>query len=292
MKSKKIVGAALLSLSACIWGGMFVVVKLVVSSVPPVELVWLRYLIAVVVLMLISLITRERWVINWHDLKLIFIIGLVGNTLSIVSQETGTWLSNAQVGAVITSSTPTFMLLFAWWILKERLTKTRVLSIVMATMGVVLIVGIHLTGNNVLLGVIALIVAALTWALMSVLIKKLSGTYSALQVTTLSGIVAIICLTPVIIVRRSVITHIDFTKPMIIVCLLYLGVISTALAFVMWNKGLRLVNASSSGLYFLIQPVVGTLLGWLILHEAITGGFLVGAVLIILSVWVSIRFDV
>lgn len=292
MKIQKIIGAALLSLSACIWGGMFIVVKLVVGLVAPIELVWLRYLIAVFVLTVISFLLHEQWTINWRDLKLILLIGLIGNTLSIVSQETGTWLSNAQTGAVITSATPTFMLLFAAWLLKERLTKVRVLSISLATAGVIMIVGIHLTGKHVRLGVVALIIAALTWALMSVLIKRLSGTYSALQTTILSGLVAIICLTPAIILRRSVITQINFTNPTIVLCLLYLGVVSTALAFVMWNHGLRLVNASSSGLYFLLQPLVGTLLGWLLLHEAITWGFLFGAGLIILSVWISIRFDI
>jgi drug/metabolite transporter (DMT)-like permease len=291
MKSKSLLGALLLSLSASIWGGMFVVVKVVVTYIPPVELVWLRYLIAVIVLGLFSLVKKEKWSINKQDLGLIFLIGLIGNTVSIVAQETGTWLSNAQTGAVITSATPTFMIIFAWWLLKERLTKVKILSIMMATIGVIMIVGIHVTGSHVLLGVLSLIVAALTWALMSVLIKKVSGNYSTLQVTIMSTFVAIICLSPVILANQQVLTQINFFNPTILFCLLYLGVISTALAFVMWNHGLHLVSASSSGLFFLLQPIVGTLLGWLFLNEGLTWGFLGGTILIIGSVWVAIRFE-
>ncbi|MFT8607637.1 DMT family transporter [Liquorilactobacillus ghanensis] len=291
MKIKNWLGPLLLSLSASIWGGMFVVVKIVVVHVPPVELVWLRYLIAIIVLILISLIRKEKWTVNKTDLKLIFLIGLIGNTISIVTQETGTWLSSAQTGAVITSATPTFMILFAWWLLKEKLTRIKVLSVIMATSGVICIVGIHLTGHNVLLGVLSLIVAALTWALMSVLIKKLSGSYTALQVTIMSASVAIICLSPVVIADHQVLRRIDFFNPIIILCLLYLGVVSTALAFVMWNRGLHLVSAGKSGLFFLLQPIVGTLLGWLLLNEKLTWGFLVGSCLIIGSVWVAIRFE-
>lgn len=291
MKNKKWLGPLLLSLSASIWGGMFVVVKIVVQYIPPVELVWLRYLVAVVVLLLVSWLRKERWSIHKSDLGLIFLIGLIGNTISIVAQETGTWLSTAQTGAVITSATPTFMILFAWWLLREKLTKVKIISVVMATVGVICIVGIHLTGRHVLLGVLSLVLAALTWALMSVLIKKLAGNYSTLQVTIMSTLVAIGCLSPVMVVNRQVLLGIDFLNPVVIACLGYLGIVSTALAFVMWNQGLKLVSAGSSGIFFLLQPIVGTLLGWLFLNEGLTWGFLLGTILIIGSVWVAIRFD-
>lgn len=290
MNSKKILGSILLSLSACIWGGMFVVVKDVVSVIHPLQLVWLRYLVAIVFLILFSILKREKWSIHKRDIGLIVIIGLIGNTISIVAQETGTWLSSAQTGAVITSATPSFMVIFAWLIFKEKITRVKIVSLVMATIGVVMIVGIHLEGNNILLGVLSLIIAALTWALMSVLIQKVNH-YSSLQITIMSTIIAIICLTPVVFTDTASLVNIDFLEPKIILSLLYLGVISTALAFVMWNRGLTLVNSSSSGLFFLLQPIVGTLLGWLFLKESVSIGFFIGAILIIGSVWISVKFE-
>ncbi|WP_334341458.1 DMT family transporter [Companilactobacillus sp. HBUAS56275] len=290
MNSKKILGSILLSVSACIWGGMFVVVKDVVSVIHPLQLVWLRYLVAIVFLVLFSILKKEKWTIYKRDIGLIVIIGLIGNTISIVAQETGTWLSSAQTGAVITSATPSFMVIFAWLIFKEKITHVKIISLVMASIGVIMIVGIHLVGNNILLGVLSLIIAALTWALMSVLIQKVKH-YSSLQITIMSTMIAIICLTPVVFTNKLNLTNIDFLEPKIVLSLLYLGVISTALAFVMWNKGLTLVNSSSSGLFFLLQPIVGTLLGWMFLKESISIGFFIGAILIIGSVWVSVRFE-
>lgn len=290
MDSQKFLGTVLLSLSACIWGGMFVVVKIIVGEVGPLQLVWLRYLVATVVLVLFSIVKKEKWQRNWCDLGLVVLVGIIGNAISIVAQETGTWLSSAQTGAVITSATPTFMVIFARIILKERLTKTKVLSVMMATVGVIMIVGIHLTGNNILWGVLSLVLAALTWSLMSVLIKLIKS-YSSLQITIMSTIVAIFCLTPFVMVDSTALTHINFTEPKIILGLLYLGVISTAGAFVMWNKGLTLVKTSVSGLFFLLQPIVGTLLGWLLLNEGISFGFVIGTVLILSSVLISIKFE-
>lgn len=289
MNSKKVLGSVLLSMSACIWGGMFVVVKMIVDEIHPIQLVWLRYLIAIIFLMIFSLLRREKWHWNWSDLRLIFLIGLIGNTISIVAQETGTWLSSAQTGAVITSATPTFMLIFAWIILKEKMTSVKIISVIMATLGVIMIVGLHLSGNYILYGVLSLIVAALTWALMSVLVKKVNH-YSSLQTTIISTMVAIVCLTPIIMLNPSALGNINFLNIKVILCLFYLGVISTAMAFVMWNQGLKLVNASSSGLFFLLQPIVGTLLGWLLLGENISISFIVGTILIIGSVWFSIKF--
>ena len=291
MNKNKLGGALLLSGAASIWGGMFVVVKVVVQDIPPIELVWLRYLIAIVALLAISAVRKTTWHIRIQDIGWIVLIGLTGNTISIVFQETGTWLSSAQTGAVITSATPTFMIIFAWLILKEKLNYVKIISVIVATIGIILIVGLHFSGKNMLLGAICLVIAALTWALMSVLIKKISYHYNSLQITIMSTLVAIIFLTPFVFSNFSVLQKVNFIQPKIYLSLLYLGVISTALAFVMWNKGLTMMNATSSGLFFLFQPLVGTLLGWLFLGEQVSWLFLVGAILVISSIWISIRFS-
>ena len=108
-----ILGSIYLALAASIWGGMYVVVKIVVSVIPPLELVWMRYLVAIVALLVIVLITRQKWRIDKRHFLIIIAIGIIGNAISIVTQETGTMLSSAQMGAIITSSTPAFMVIFA-----------------------------------------------------------------------------------------------------------------------------------------------------------------------------------
>lgn len=291
MKKNKLFGALFLSIAASIWGGMFVVVKIVVEFIPPIELVWLRYLIAVAALFIIGCWQRVDWRVKRKDLPLILLIGVTGNALSIVTQETGTWLSSAQLGSVITTATPTFMILFAWWILKERLTWVKIGSIALATIGVLMIVGVHAISMGQLLGAGSLVIAALTWALMSVLIKLVPSDYAPVQVTALATATAIVCLSPIVFLQRSAVHWHNLTQPAVIFCLLYLGVISTAVAFVMWNRGLQLMNAASSGLFFVFQPMVGTLLGWLILGETIGLGFWLGLLLISASIWINIRYS-
>ncbi|WP_025692966.1 DMT family transporter [Paenibacillus zanthoxyli] len=277
-------GSIYLTLAASIWGGMYVVVKIVVAVIPPLELVWMRYLVALAALLAIGLITRQQWRIHKRDFLLIIAIGVIGNAISIVAQETGTMLSSAQTGAIITSSTPAFMVIFAWLMLKERLTVKKGLSVALATIGVFLIVGADHVDMSSKLGGIALLIAALTWALMSVLVKRVPGDYSQIVVTTYSILVALIVLTPFVLGRLHAINTAQLTHPAIWGGILYLGIVSTAGGFLLWNRGLQMLNASSGGLFFFFQPVVGTLLGWLILGENIGVTFWIGSILILSGV--------
>ncbi|PGK51974.1 EamA family transporter [Priestia megaterium] len=284
-----LLGSIYLALAASIWGGMYVVVKVVVAVIPPLELVWMRYVVAILALFIISLVKKQSWRVHKRDLLLIVGIGIIGNTISIVTQEYGTMLSSAQMGAIITSSTPAFMVIFARLILKERLNLKKGISVCLATIGVLLIVGnghINMSGQ---LGGISLLIAALTWALMSILIKRVPASYSPLVVTGYSIIVAIVALTPFVVKGLAEIDVSQLAHPTIWGGILYLGIVSTACAFILWNRGLQLLNASSGGLFFFIQPLVGTLLGWLLLGEKIGGTFWIGAFLILSGVLMVIK---
>lgn len=284
-----LLGSLYLILASSIWGGMYVVVKVLVSVIPPLELVWLRYLVAIVTLLIIGFITKQKWRLEKRYFLIIIAIGIIGYAISIVTQETGTMLSTAQMGAIITSSTPAFMVVFAWLILKERLTLKKGISVCLATIGVITIVGIGDLNMSGTLGGISLLIAALTWALMSVLVKRLPNDYSQIVVTTYSTLVALIVLTPFVLPRLHIINISQLTHPTIWGGLLYLGIVSTAIAFLLWNRGLQMLNASSGGIFFFFQPVVGTLLGWLLLGESIGVTFWIGSILILSGVLLVIR---
>ncbi|WP_445480488.1 DMT family transporter [Lysinibacillus irui] len=285
----KVIGASFLSLAASIWGAMYVVVKVVVDVVPPLELVWIRYLIAVMALGIIGIMMKQSWKIAKKDWLVIFLVGLIGNTVSIVTQEMGTMLSTAQMGAIITATTPAFMVVFARLMLKERITLKKCISIVLATIGVGIIVGNGQIDVTQQLGGLYLLIAALTWALMSVLVKKVPSEYSQIVVTTYSSMIAVILLTPFVLPRLQELDLTTVLQPTITGGLLYLGIVSTAGGFLLWNKGLQLMNASSGGLFFFFQPIVGTFLGWLLLGETIGLSFWLGSLFIFSGVFIVIR---
>jgi len=75
--------------------------------------------------------------------------------------------------------------------------------------------------------------------------------------------------------------------PGIIGGVLFLGIVSTAIAMFLWNYAFSQLPASAASLTFFAQPVVGTLLGWLFLGETITPLFLVGGLLIGIGLVIS-----
>lgn len=285
----KYLGPLYLTLAASIWGGVYVVSKVVLEVLPALELVWIRYVVALVTLGLFALLSGESWRIPSRTLPLVALIGIIGYFISIWAQFAGTHLSSAQMGSVITAATPAFMVVFARLLLKEPITVKKAISLCLATAGVLCIVGIGEIGESTRMGGLILGVAAVTWALMSVLVKMIPSGCSMLVVTMYAIFIATVAMTPLAVTQIQP-EHLQLIiQTKIWGGILYIGTISTAGAFYFWNKGLQLVEAGSGGLYFFFQPLVGTLFGWLFLGEQVGLPFWIGSTLIVAGVLLVIR---
>ncbi len=287
--NSRYLGGLYMALAASIWGGMYVVSKIMLVTMQPMALMWIRYIVALLTLGVAMLVSKQSWKIRKRDLPLVMMIGVIGYGLSIGTQFWGTKLSTAQMGAIITSATPAFMVLFGRWILGETITVRRAISVGLATVGVLMIVGMGGFSHADEWGGVILFVAALTWALMSVLVKRVPKGYSQLTVTMYAIFTATMMITPIAVGQLVHTSPAIWLHPMLWGGILYIGVLSTAGAFFLWNKGLQMVEASSGGLYFFFQPLVGTLLGWLVLGEVVGFSFWIGAALIVISVLLVIR---
>ena len=160
-----------------------------------------------------------------------------------------------------------------------------------STIGVLFVVGIGDVDKDFQIGGVALVFAALSWALMSVLVKKVSKEYSQLVVTTYAILAATIVITPFSLEQLRLDELHLLLQPTVILGVIYIGVVATAIAFLFWNKGMQLVDASRGGVYFFFQPLVGTFLGWFFLDEQIGFGFCVGAFLILSGVLLAIKAE-
>ncbi|AAP10304.1 DMT family transporter [Bacillus cereus] len=285
-----ILGAICLSLAASIWVGMYVVSKYVLDFIPPLTLVWLRFIIAFVVLYGILKLAekkqKKKVTIRKKDWLLFAWIGFIGYFISITCQFIGTKLSDAHTGSLVTSATPAFMVIFAALILKEKLTARRLLSTIIATIGVIIVIGWDIEIGSYFIGTIILVGAAITWALLSIYVKIASIQFSSLVITTYAIFFSLFFITPFMIWELQA-ASIGTVNTYVILGVLYLGIVSTAGAFFLWNKGLKLLDASIGSLFFFFQPIVGSLLGWLLLNETLNSNFFIGGILIICSVLIT-----
>jgi drug/metabolite transporter (DMT)-like permease len=284
--NRRVAGALSGLIAASIWGGMYVVSDAVLDVVPPATLVLMRYVIALPVLWLAArrLHTPSIQRPDWPKLAL---TAFVGFGVSLLAQFAGTKLSTAAAGALITSATPAFIVLFAWWILHERASGRQWMGLGIATIGVLIVALLNEqsatdTATNPLLGNLLLIVAAVSWALYSVLVKLNSQKYTALAITLAVTAFGIPIVAPVAAIELQTQTIGVLTLPAIL-GILYIGIGSTAIAFFLWNKSFELLDAATASLFFFAQPVVGTLLAAIFRGEQLGWSFFAGGALILLG---------
>jgi len=282
-------GYCALAAAASIWGGMYVVSKYTLDFIPPFTLLWLRYVTGFLALYPLAA-RQQKTPLTLTDHRAFLAIGFIGNFVSVGLQFIGTRLSSAHNGAILTSSSPAFILLFAWIMLGERLTARKLFSILLASIGVVIVVGWDPSasgGTQALYGNLALIGAAVTWAMLSVLARKFSATLSPLVITTGAIFWAIFMTTPAMIIEWRFLPVTGLSTPLLWAAVLYLGIVSTAGAFYLWNKGMSMVEAGTGSVFLFLQPVVGSFLGWLMLGEELTRSFFAGGAVILLAVLVA-----
>ncbi|HTP08764.1 MAG TPA: DMT family transporter [Anaerolineae bacterium] len=284
--NRRIAGALSGLIAASIWGGMYVVSDAVLDVVPPATLVLTRYVIALPVLWIAARMSHTRG-IQRPDWPLLALTAFVGFGVSLLAQFAGTKLSTAAAGALITSATPAFIVLFAWWILHERASGRQWIGLGIATVGVLIVslLGEQATtdtATNPLLGNLLLIVAAVSWALYSVLVKLSSQKYTALAITLAVTACGIPIVAPVAAIELQTQSIGPLTLPAML-GILYIGIGSTAIAFFLWNKSFELLDAATASLFFFAQPVVGTLLAAIFRGEQVGWPFFVGGALILLG---------
>ena len=275
--------------AAAIWGGMYVISKVVLDVIPPFTLLSIRLILGITVLWIV--IARSGGTgFNHRQTLLALGIGLVGYGVSVGLQFVGTRLSTASNGALVTSATPAFVLPFAAWLLGEKITRQRFIALLISTVGVIAVVDPRTASfsPDLFLGNIILVGAALTWALYSVLVSFATRSLAVLPATMVffwGGL--FISIPAAALELRSI--PIGSITPGVILGILYLGVVSTALAMYLWNRAFATLEAGMASLTFFAQPVVGAGLGALFLKEQLSVLFLLGGVLIGVGLWLASR---
>ena len=276
--------------AASIWGSMYVVSDLVLLIVPPFTLLTLRIALGLAVLLPLSL-RRGQSLPGRRSLRSLLAVGVVGLGISLGAQFLGTDLSTAVNGALVTSASPAFVVLFAVLLLRERMTLQRLAAIVLASAGVLIILNPASAdfASDTFTGDAFLAVAAVTWGLYSVLVRRvtLRQATPALMVTIVALLGGLLVSIPASILELTQRPIGDMSVE-IVLGILYLGIVSTAFALLLWNRAFSLVPATIASLFFFAQPLAGALLAAVFLGQRMTETLWLGGILIALGVLLSL----
>jgi drug/metabolite transporter (DMT)-like permease len=263
--------------AASLWGGMYVVSKVLLNTIPPFTLLTLRLALGFAALS-VPLGLRGWPRLPRQQFLQVAGIGIIGYGISLGFQFLGTKLSTAANGALVTSATPAFVLPFAALLLHESITRRKSAALLISTLGVLAVIDPRTAEFHpgLFQGNLFLLAAALTWALYSVLIRLMTRKLDVLVVSwaaLLGGLPLTIPLGLGEIAGGGLGT---FT-PGIFAGVLFLGIIATALAMYLWNAAFAILDAGVASLTFFAQPLVGAILGYIFLGERFTPLFFLGA---------------
>lgn len=184
---------------------------------------------------------------------------------------------------------PVFVVLASAAVLREKLTAKKILCVLCALTGMVLVSGVAESGVPTfaeLRGVLLGTAAAVLYATVVLLNKKITGISANDRTIVQLGITAVILL-PYILLTENVAAI--SLEPVEIVLLIVVGVVHTGVAYALYFNSIRSLRAQTAAMFSYIDPVVAIILSGVLLAEPMGIYGVVGAVLILGSAWVSER---
>lgn len=263
--------------ASAIWGGMYVVSRVVLEVIPPVTLVMIRMLIAFAALVAYQKIRGQRLSLPREVWARVLAMGLVGNAFSITAQFMGTALAGAALGSLITTASPLVTVALSSALGHEKISWRAWAGLGLGLSGVLLLSG-NSSGAS-LAGILWLLAAAVSWGTLGLIGGRVVDRYDAATVTAWASLVG--GLATAFLVPWELSGHaIGTVTPGVVLGVLYIGVVSTAVAFAAWVYGVSRAGSVLSGIAFFAQPMVGSLLGALLLGEALGWAFALAAALL------------
>ncbi|MFI5665178.1 DMT family transporter [Streptomyces sp. NPDC051704] len=259
-------GLLLALVATVVWSGSFVATRGMADTVPPVQAVFWRWIIAA--LAVAPFAARQAWrqreLIRRH-LGFIALASLFGVALyNTLVHQAGLTTSASNMGMIMAAS-PVVMALYAR-LGGERLGVRRTFGLLLAAFGVLLLVGDGSLGFDFGAGDLWMLAAALSFATYSALLKRKPAELGGPAFLITTFVLGALMLAPAYAVSVTVQGGFEVTAGTGGM-LLYVGVMSSAVAFFAWNKAISLIGAARAGVVYYLQPVCVAGLGLLLLGE-------------------------
>ena len=261
MNSNLKVHLALFTVSL-IYGATFTIAKQVMPTyIQPFAFILMRVSVAAIFIFIFHSIFIKRKITDWRDMKQLFVSALFGVAFNMLLFFKGLSITTPINGAVLMMNTPIFVVVFAALYLNEKITYQKVIGILIAAFGAVLLMGgtnFNFSGQTVW-GDVMVTANAIIYAFYLVYAKSLMQKYHPLTVTMWSFLFGWLVVLPFGAGEFMEINFNDFT-PQIWLFVAFVTIGSTFLTYVLNAYALRKASSSLVGSYIYLQPVLATLI--------------------------------
>ena len=266
-------------LTALIWGGNTVAIKISLLDVPPFRLIWLRFLVGGLSILIWAWISKASMKISREERSLVFLLGLL-LSVQIGLFLWGTNLTTAGHAVVLGNIYPVHVMLLAHvFVPGDRMTVRKLIAVLLGYAGVVLVFAPQLLGHTgLLIGDIAVSAAAALIAVRTIALNRAVQRIEPVMLLLAQALVGTTMFALIdLLVDRQLPTHLTARLALAVA---YQGVLISGFNFSINLWLLKRYSPSAISMFYLSTPLFGVFSSWLILGEPLTGYLVAGASLV------------
>ena len=275
--------------TVAIWGTTFVSTKvLMLNGLSPAMIFTLRFSIAYILMLAIN---HKRILSDtWRDELKMVLLGITGGSLYFLSENEAMNFTTTTNTSLIVCSCPLFATLLVRLVYRDssRIRFVQMVGSLLAFAGMVIVV---LNGQFVLhlspVGDALAFTACLCWAVYSLLMKAVSGNYSAAFITRKVFFYGVLTILPYYAFFPGMPAMEVLVRPQVAGNLLFLGCLASMVCFLTWNWCISKLGAVKATNWVYFNPITTMIFASLVLNETITRYFLIGAVCILAGMYLA-----
>lgn len=250
--------------------------KLIAEVVNPYAITFWRFLIGSIILLPFAIIKikKEKIHITLKDFGIMTLMGSIFICIIMVALQIAVKMSSSPaITSMVFSTNSVFTILFAMFILKDKMTKNKLIAVILCSIGIVLCTDFSKGAN--ISSLLLAVFAALTFSMYTVLSKKYMAKVGGIIQTAFTFFMgSIVLLIALLIIGVDVSPTTDVSTLSI---LLYLGVLVTGVGYWSYFKGVEKGGAIIGSMAFFIKPILTPFVTWVV--NDITPSFMVFAAL-------------
>ena len=278
------------------WGTSFLSSKVLMVSggFTPVEVFIYRFVFAYIILF--TLTYKKIFANNTRDEFLFLICGLCAGSIYFLAENYALQFTSTGNVSLLVSIAPIFTTVLMAILYRFIPQKNVIIGSMIAFGGVACIIFSSGEGFEINpLGDIIALCASLSWAIYTIVVKRLSPLYSSLFITRKLFFYGVITGLPLLVIQEQPLRLwllFDFEQPQYFFNFLFLGLFCSAFAYLVWNEVMKILGAIKANYYLYVQPLITMIAGYIVLGEQILLLGYIGCVLIIGGIVISEKLKV
>ncbi len=276
-----------------VWGASFIATKIAVGEISPIAVVWLRFAMGIPILFAAVAMRKQFAFPKGKEWLYFALLGFLGISFHQWLQSNGLKTAQATTTAWIVTTSPAFIAVLGWLVLKEKLNLLQSSGIALAMVGVLVVVSkgnfanISI-GNFGTIGDFLILISAVNWAVFSILSRHGLKTHPSTRLTFWVMTIGWLITSVAFFASKSY-TQIPLLDSRGWWAMIFLGIFTTGLAYIAWFDALAQLPSAQTGAFLFIEPLASMVVAAIVLKEQVTLASIIGGAVILFGIWLVNR---